>query len=294
MTTEQLRYFITVAESGSFSETAAQLNISQSSVTKQLQSLERELGVILFDRSHRSVCLSDAGKKLAPALRDILIRQEAVLQDAKGYSLRQQNMVRIAALPFIGQYHLADVLKQFESQTPEAQLIIHEVEEPALLEALEKNTCDLALTRQELLPADTYETSHLISDRLVLIVGKNHPLSQFHEVEVHQLQHETFMLMEMHTVIYKLSMQLFEKHGITPHILQNSRIESIIGNVEAGRCCGLLMETALNIFQSNNINKIMLRPSVTSHIVIAKSRAAKQAPHAKKLFDFMAQFDYDV
>jgi DNA-binding transcriptional LysR family regulator len=72
----QLTYFVTVAETGGFGRAARKLSIVQAAVSQQIQRLERELGVRLFDRSHRQIRLTAAGERLLPSAYEALAAVE--------------------------------------------------------------------------------------------------------------------------------------------------------------------------------------------------------------------------
>jgi DNA-binding transcriptional LysR family regulator len=96
MTTEQLKYFISIAEKGSYSVTADEMHISQSSVSKQIRTFEWELGCDLFDRGPRHVRLTEAGAKLYPMLKSLLEQYEAVIREARIISTGQNDNVGTA------------------------------------------------------------------------------------------------------------------------------------------------------------------------------------------------------
>lgn len=153
MTVEQLWYFVTLAELKSFSRTAEKLNISQSSVTKQLRALEQEWGVVLFDCNNRHVELSQIGGALYPQAKKVLTELDSLVRQAAAHTGQAERRVSIAALPFMGQYELPRVLLSFESLHPKVEIHLEEMEENDMLEALKSDAYDLCITREEMVPA---------------------------------------------------------------------------------------------------------------------------------------------
>lgn len=271
MTTEQLRYFVGIVESGSFTKTAEAENVSQSSVTKQIQAFERELGVSLFQRAHRSAQLTQIGHACYVRCKELLEGYQALMRESHEYALRAVGTLHIVSLPILAQYGLMQKLQAFEQAHPELRLEISECEESALLEILRENRCDLAIVRREALPADVYETHPLATDELCCFANKSHPLAQRKIISPADIAPYPLMLMHPHTVIHQLCMSWLEAGGYAFRVEQCARIETILSGVETGRCVSLLMKNTKNIFHPKNIRAIPLSPRVGSEIVAVVS-----------------------
>ena len=147
MTFEQLEYFIAVSEENTFFDAAEKLHISQSSLSKQIMKLEKELGVTLLDRSRRSASLSEAGQAF---YREALVLHRQYIHSLsrmEQYKTSNHQTLRLGTLPILTQYHLTSPLKDFAGQRPDILLSIKEVEEPDLMRGLSENNYDVVIAR---------------------------------------------------------------------------------------------------------------------------------------------------
>src|SRR5579872_1186479 len=94
-----IRAFIAVAQTGSFTRAAGHLHLSQPALTVQIRRLEETVGARLFDRNSRSVALTQTGRELLPVLKRSLDDMERVLRDARALGEGTSGTVRLACLP---------------------------------------------------------------------------------------------------------------------------------------------------------------------------------------------------
>ena len=114
MTEDQLIYFTSIVECGSYSETALELDISQSTISKQVAQLETELNVKLFDRSTRKASLTPEGEALYPEAAALLSQIRAIKTHAAALALGGRRKIDIIALPFVGNLNFYVPIFTFE------------------------------------------------------------------------------------------------------------------------------------------------------------------------------------
>lgn len=144
MEMNQLDYFIAVAECGSVTRAAGRCKVAQPSLSQQLQKLEREFGLALFDRAGRGMILTDAGRAFLPRARRIL----ADVTDATR-SLRQDieqgvGALAIGAIPTVAPYLLPDAVAALRKSRPACEISIREGLTEQLTEALVRGELDCA------------------------------------------------------------------------------------------------------------------------------------------------------
>jgi len=112
MELHQLRYFVAVAESRSFSKGAAACDVAQPSLSQQIQKLEREVGRRLFDRLGRTVALTDAGRALLPRARRILAEVDGVERAVAEEVEEGRGTLAIGAIPKIAPFLLPGAINR--------------------------------------------------------------------------------------------------------------------------------------------------------------------------------------
>ena len=247
MTLEQIDYFICTVQSRTFFDAAETMHISQSSLSKQIMKLEKELDLTLWDRSKRTAVLTPAGEFFYKEALKISRQYHRSMEDCESQTLH------IGTLPFLSQYHLTSVIHSFCAAHPELSFSLKEVEDQDLLSGLEKNLFNLIFVRKHMLDLKLYTFHVLTEDRLVAVLPKNHPSASKKTVSLTELKREIFILMPPHTSIYRFCMQSFHDAGIHPQILRTARAESIVSAVEIGEGISLLTESSFQLFRQPSL-----------------------------------------
>lgn len=119
----KLYSFLKVAEIGSISKAAEQLNYTQSGLTYLLNTLETELGLQLLRRDHKGVYLTEEGRQLEPYFRSIIESEQAMKQKIEELTQNESEVIRIGAVPSIAKYCLPPLIKSFKDSYPSATVV---------------------------------------------------------------------------------------------------------------------------------------------------------------------------
>lgn len=164
----QLRMFLTLSQSLNFSKTAAQLFMTQPSLSKAIRDLEAELGLSLFERTTRSVRLTPAGQRMAVVARSVLGEFEAGLRRFESSAQREALQVSIASWPSLAQVMLPEVCVMLEKQFGTPQITLHDCANSACLQRLLDHQADFALASVAPSHPDL-RCEELLRDRFVLL-----------------------------------------------------------------------------------------------------------------------------
>lgn len=279
MTSEQLRYFITIVDTGSYMDAALELNISQSSVSKQIQALERELGISLFDRSSRKAKLTQEGRELLPEARSVLAKLDHLVYSASklqpGYSKR----LTVATLPFMGYLGLYASLSRFEIENPDYHLTFIEEEEPQLMRRLLTSDFDIIITYEYEYQFSNrmYNFMPITDDEIMLLTHRLHPLAAQETVTLDDIGDSPFLIMESYTCIAKLCSNYFKEHDFVPNVVFHGRPETIFGGVEAQRGVAMLTRKQIRCYTATDSVALPFDPPIPITIgVILNTRKQHQ------------------
>lgn len=242
------REFAVLAETGSYWAAAERLFLGQSSLSKHIQALERHLGAPLFDRTSRKVQLTPFGQRMLPYARQISQLQHEYQTAAYHYLHLGLDVLRIASIPAMAQYHITDTLLSFQSEYPSVQIQTMEEDTLVIREALLRQECDLAFFRDSPLYLEHDPDKELqlakhpfCQDPLVAVLPSHHPLAGADHLELSRLAGEKFALIRQDSMPYKLCIRACQGAGFSPRVVFSSHhIDGLLDMVAKGNCVSLL------------------------------------------------------
>lgn len=209
MDISSLKAFIAVAETGSFSQAAERLFVTQPAVSKRIAALESELEARLFDRIGRRVTLTEAGRALLPRARNILVELEDSVRAISNLSGDVQGVLRFATSHHIGLHRLPPILRGFIRRYPRVRLDIRFMDSEAACQAVEHGDLELAIVTLPPQPSPHLATRAVWPDPLGIMVSPEHPLAQQAPVPLEALQRHPAILPASHTYTRQIVEQAF-------------------------------------------------------------------------------------
>ncbi|WP_235700096.1 LysR family transcriptional regulator [Clostridium senegalense] len=195
MELRQLNTFITVADLNNFTRAADVLGYTQPTVTSQIQLLESELGVRLFERIKKNISLTYEGKKFLVYAKEIV----AMCEEAKNTVKKQpipKGVVTIGALESLCTTRLHILLKDFHEKFPDIEIILKTIKSTEYEELLLDNQIDVAFCLDRLIKTSDFIVDLAIPESLVLLTSPNHPLTKLFKVYPEDIADHLFILAE--------------------------------------------------------------------------------------------------
>lgn len=194
MDLRQLRYFITVAQTRNFTRASELLHISQPPLSRQIQLLEEELGVILLSRNSRPLRLTDAGRLFYEQATQILLRVDQMKNATRQLALNQRESLSIGFVASTLYGGLPSLVRKLRQRFTDLDIQLLELTSMQQIEALKNGKIDVGFGRiRSNNPA--VERIILYEERLVVATAPNSPLANTSEaISIQELTNQTLLL----------------------------------------------------------------------------------------------------
>jgi DNA-binding transcriptional LysR family regulator len=225
-----LRYFLAVVDTGSFSKGAAQVNVTQPTLSVGIAKLERLCGAKLFHRSSRRVHLTDAGSRLLSHARRIESEFNLVASVVAG--ARPANLVRLGVLSTIPTPSIERLVAEHRRRDDGAQIEIVEGSERELAARLGRGRIDIALT--VLRSGQARQQEPLYRERYALALPRWHRLAAAETIRAEELAEET-MIVRRHCEVLPETSRHFTERGVRPRFsFRTTNDDKALALVRAG------------------------------------------------------------
>lgn len=218
MEIRQLKYFINVAETHSFSEASRQCFLSQSAISQQIKLLEEELGSQLFLRNTHTVSLTEAGAELLPLARQALMSFENCqehMSGIRGLITGQLNLGMTEAMEPYVRHAVVEMLKRY----PKLHINMYYKPTHELNRMLKCHELDLAFSINTATEGEGIESQPITTYRICAVMNSNHPLARRDKVSVNDLVGQNLILPErssgsVRTLMKFVSQDIFDQFNV--------------------------------------------------------------------------------
>jgi len=247
MELRHLRYFVAVAEELHFRRAAERLHIAQPAVSEQVRKLEQELGVRLFDRTQRSVSLTDSGAAMLEEARRVLRQAEIAIAAARNAGEQATTRLRIGHLPDSLPTSVGRAMQAFGASTPRVQISLETGSALRLLGEVRANRLDAVVVG---LPAPTsgLRATPAGRDRIVAALPVTHAHAVGPAISLERLAPERLVVLPADTnpAFHSAMVSACRDAGLSPTLIEvgEPRVEHILLAVASGAGIALLPESA--------------------------------------------------
>jgi LysR family transcriptional regulator, hydrogen peroxide-inducible genes activator len=282
MELHQLRYFLAVADAGNFTRAAVRSNISQPSLSQQILNLESEVGHKLFHRLGRKAVLTEAGNAFLERARRILVEVENAAKEL-GDHPRLGRRITVGAVQTVMPYLVAPLIADAGQQLPNLTIDAREGFRNDLVQAVVEGEVDLAVV-PEPVKDPRVAIQPLLTEPLLLVVGKGHPFGKRTEISIADLTEERFVSLGSGSTVAEQIRSFFGHHNFDPRIAYRcAQITTLKLFVSMGLGISLLPQLARSPDDRDTLTYLRLTGSaptrelvVIRHLQRYQSRGAEQ------------------
>ncbi len=290
MELRQLEYVLAVAKYKSFTRAAADIKISQSSLSQQIGKLENELGTALFVRSTRSVEVTAVGAEFIKRAQNIVSKVTEARQSILDYVSLKKGRLSLGTIPILGHYDLPSLVASFQKNFPDISLNILEEMDEELLQMLHFSKIDAAFV-QRTNPDLDLRYYPLLLDKMVAVVSPRHPLAYRKSVDLRELAGDSFIVPRVTSGHYQDFHRACTAAGFDPRIvLHCSVVKTMLGFVREDVGITLLSSHVAAAEQDQGVRIIKLTPTIERKVILAVRNTAELPPALRGFIKLASQW----
>lgn len=247
MRIEQLQAFLAITETGNFGQAAKQCGVTQSTISRQIQALEQDLGLALFHRTAHAK-LTVGGEKLLPRAQKICQEWTKATAECADLLAGKQPELCVAAIHSVCAYYLPPVLQQFCQDYPETQLRVTALGSDRALKVLRDGLVDLAIVMNNRFLTNSPEMAiiPLYQEEIAVLMAADHPLTKYQEVPLNETANYPQVVFKDGYGMQRLVQDWFEKQNLELNtVMELNTLDAFRGVVRQGNIVALLPHGAL-------------------------------------------------
>ncbi len=287
-----LKEFAALSKYESFEKTAEALYTTQSTLSKHIQKMEKELGVTLFDRTTRRVQISECGKVLLRYALEIEALESQYLRELNAYKQVHTHNIRIKTENVssyrIANHKLMDTFLLFQKEHQDYTLDIGSGKMFEVYDQLIDGSIDFAVFRyHEGIDMSPFDVLSFAEDSVVAILSKQNPFALRKAVSLYDLRDEKFLLSTKKSFMYNLIVNSCKDLGFTPNLVpSDSHMKETIQLAALNMGIYFCMKRPSRDYRNPNAVSVNLDPPFKCKIALC-CRKGKLSPPAREFWQFM-------
>ncbi|HEX6352391.1 LysR family transcriptional regulator [Actinophytocola sp.] len=286
MEIRQLRYLVTIVETGGFTRAAERVHVAQPGVSSQIRLLERELGQELLDRSGRAVRLTDAGAAVLPHARAALRAIDDLRDVADEMAGLVRGRVRLGMVTSCGVPDMPALLERFRRDYPGIDITLVEHNSHALVDQLRDGTLDVALIALTRNDPEGLELAVIADEPIVAVVAYGEPLSDQKRVTLGALEEHTLISMPVGSGMRSVLDEACTAAGVRPRIGLEATNPAMLAQL-AARGLGVAIVPESTAREHDDVLHMVkiVQPALRGRLALAWRAEGQRSTAARALID---------
>ncbi|MER5642611.1 LysR family transcriptional regulator [Kitasatospora sp. NPDC002227] len=274
MKISQCTVFVAIADTGSFTNAAKALAISQSAVSHSIAGLESSLGVALMTRDRGGVRLTEAGRRVLTHARALLLHAEQMRQAASVQPVPASASIRIGTSQSFAARLLPRLLTEYRARLPHVEISLREGTDRQITDWLRGYAVDIGIVT---LPKENLTTIPLLRDEMFAVLPGGHPLAGSTELEVHELLDKHFIMpVGDSEPILRTVFRTVGREPVVRYRVQE--VNALLAMVAEGHGVTVVPELALPAVLPEGLRVIPFTPRIHRHLGIGVRTVARNSP----------------
>lgn len=291
MDINQLKYLVKLSEIQNFSKAAEELYITQPTLSQQIQRLEQELGIKLFERSTRKVTLTEAGNTCARHAAAALKEIEALAAAAENYKRSSSATLLVGVLTVLPQVNITRILANFRETYPNIHIELFFGWSTDILHLLLQEKCDVVISNvyfdNDSQTNDRLEIEPFLEDRMVVVVSRQSPYAAKRQLQIKDFIHENFWITDFHaSVQIRFENRIKECGYAMPAFKRCASMTSLIKMVASGSGVSVMSSGVAREYHIPEVKSIPITPRIATSTAIVTRRDTAPSPELKTFKEY--------
>lgn len=274
--------FLVLSEVKNYSEAAAELSLSESSLSRHIKSMEYELGVLLFNREPKSISLTEYGEAMIPYAKEILSIQAKYRQ-----KLRDIESYRTNSLSIMSCYNVRSLINDYSNSNSIYSVKYESVSSQSVEELLRHNKADIVFSYFNGSAADDIEYMPFRIDQFVAVLANHHHLSQRKSIALSELQFEDFIVINTHESETNDFVNYCHKAGFEPRIISYTPTAAGMANLLKYHGVSLLLKRLVEKDNFPDITFVPLNPPIMVDVRIMYLKSKADHPYIRNFLNYV-------
>jgi DNA-binding transcriptional LysR family regulator len=287
LNTNQLNVFLAAADALNFTKAAQRLQVTQPSVSQQIQALEEHFGQNLFLRIGKAVELTDAGLVLMPLAREMVFLSTHIEETMASYKADVHGHLIVACSTSTGRYLLPKLLANFHSRYPQVKATCQVTTQERALQLVIEGKAHLALACNPDLQPEL-EFHKVTNEKIILIAHPDHPWARQEEIGLEELSEAEFILPEEGSEIHSAVREALAHIGCSIYLLNTivslGCLEAIALSVQEGLGVGFVPEMVVARLVNNKVVRVKVHGFAIDREIYIGRNIHRQATVAQNAF----------
>ena len=286
MDLRQLRFFLEVARSESFTKAAEKLHIAQPALSIAIRKLEEELEVLLFNRRDRKISLTAEGEVLAGHAREILQGVTKARQDIADLRGLLKGEVRVGLTPMLSGFFFPGIVSSFKRLHPSLQIAISGESAWSIQRKIESGEIDMGVIAGAV--PEGLEAHHLVREEVVACVHRGHPLARRKKAPLKKMLEEPLIHFKEGYHLREMIEELAAKEGVTTSVAAESNMFTLVrGLVREELGLAFLLRSV--VARDPAVAAVSCDPPIFLDLAIAWKRNAHLSRANRAFVDYLVQ-----